>query len=305
MFQIVPLLVLTGKAYDLSVPTTDGTSITLSFLPVPGAKSMEYSISSTSGVSGFGAWTALASDKIITGLSGSTQYWVLVRAVNGLYRGPVSPVRTGTTTSSSALITWTGEDIANHSFASNNYTFTSVPIGTASAGREVIVVISIADDEVVSATIGGITADLRVQTTDSGSGNTAILGANVTTGTVADIVITCVDNIGLIGIQAFAGTGLNRTPTSTGVMNWGFVADPRNIAGGVVPANGFLIWGGGAVVPNATPTWNNLPDNRNEITTSTVFQVLAASSSSASTAARGVTGYNFSGMSAAYAAWAP
>jgi hypothetical protein len=77
MLQIIPtLLTPAGRAYDLAVASQTSTSLTLSFLYVPGARSYEYSISSTSAVAGFGAWTALPSDKIITGLSPSTQYWI-------------------------------------------------------------------------------------------------------------------------------------------------------------------------------------------------------------------------------------
>ena len=98
MLQILPtLLTPAGRAYDLAVGSPTSSTLPLSFLYVPGARSYEYSISSTSAVAGFGAWTALASDKIVTGLSGSTQYWVKVRIVNGVARGPASPVVTGTT----------------------------------------------------------------------------------------------------------------------------------------------------------------------------------------------------------------
>jgi len=101
MLELVPKLFLSGKAYDLAA--TGGTAqLTLSFLPVPGARSYEYQISSTSAVAGFGAWTTLATNKIIGSLSGSTQYWVRVRAVNGMARGPGGRVATATTSAAAA-----------------------------------------------------------------------------------------------------------------------------------------------------------------------------------------------------------
>lgn len=97
MLQLVPHLFLSGRAYDLAVADAAETTITLSFLPVPGARSYEYAISTTSAIAGFGAWTALAANKIITGLTAATQYWVKVRIVNGIGRGPASRVVTATT----------------------------------------------------------------------------------------------------------------------------------------------------------------------------------------------------------------
>lgn len=121
MLQLVPQLLMAGRAYDIAAGSPTTSTITLSFLYVPGARSYEYSLSTTSAVAGFGSWTALASDKIITGLSSSTQYWIRVRAVNGVARGPASPVVTSTTTGASfttlngsdkaGTITLTGSDL--------------------------------------------------------------------------------------------------------------------------------------------------------------------------------------------------
>lgn len=99
MFGIEQPPLMAAYPYDLAVSAADATTITLSFLPILSARSYEYSISSTSALAGFGAWTALATNKIITGLSSGTQYWVKVRVGNGLGRGPASRVVTGTTTS--------------------------------------------------------------------------------------------------------------------------------------------------------------------------------------------------------------
>src|ERR1041385_2184560 len=84
-----------GIVYDLTVGTPTSTTLPLAFNSAGGARSYEYSTSTTSAVAAFGSWTALASDKIVTGLSSSTTYWVRVRAVNGLLRGPVGKVATG------------------------------------------------------------------------------------------------------------------------------------------------------------------------------------------------------------------
>jgi len=58
MLQILPTLLLpAGRGYDIAVAAQTSSSLTLSFLYVPGARSYEYSISSTSALAGFGAWT--------------------------------------------------------------------------------------------------------------------------------------------------------------------------------------------------------------------------------------------------------
>ena len=111
MLQLVPQLLMAGRAYDITAGSPTTSTITLSFLYVPGARSYEYSLSTTSAGAGFGSWTALASDKIITGLASSTQYWIKVRAVNGAARGPASPVVTSTT-SGAGFTTLNGSDKA-------------------------------------------------------------------------------------------------------------------------------------------------------------------------------------------------
>jgi hypothetical protein len=121
MLQLVPQLFLAGKAYDLTAAATSDTVITLSFLPVPGARSYEYQVSSTSAVAGFGAWTALATNKQVTGLTASTPYWFRVRIVNGIGRGPASRVVTATTAGGSwtpatpaGLIGWWKADVQSY-----------------------------------------------------------------------------------------------------------------------------------------------------------------------------------------------
>lgn len=76
------------------------------------------------------------------------------------------------------------------------WTFSTMSIGTASATRRVICLVSGRSSTnsrtVSSATIGGISATIDIQTTASSSGSTvaAIIAATVPTGTTADVVVT-------------------------------------------------------------------------------------------------------------------
>lgn len=87
-----------GNIYNASVTTQDSSSLTVAFAGGLGASSYEYRLSTTSALTGFGDWAALASTNIIGGLSASTQYWFQLRSVRGMIRGPASAPGTGTTT---------------------------------------------------------------------------------------------------------------------------------------------------------------------------------------------------------------
>lgn len=102
MLKLAPRLYLSSKPYNLAVAAFDSVSITLSFATVIGARSYEYSLSTTSATAGYGAWTALAANKIIAGLSQGTQYWIRVRTVNSMARGPASQPVTATTDATGA-----------------------------------------------------------------------------------------------------------------------------------------------------------------------------------------------------------
>lgn len=86
-----------GNIYSGSVSGTSSSSLTVAFKGGFSARTFEYQLSTTSGVAGFGAWSALASTKIIGSLAASTQYWVRLRSVRGMVKGPVSASFTGTT----------------------------------------------------------------------------------------------------------------------------------------------------------------------------------------------------------------
>lgn len=72
-----------GSISDLVVLSTTTNSIELSFTDAQYATSHEYSLNS-------GAWTSLASNKIITGLDDDTEYLVRVRGVNSVEEGDPS-----------------------------------------------------------------------------------------------------------------------------------------------------------------------------------------------------------------------
>src|SRR3989304_2575129 len=90
------------------------------------------------------------------------------------------------------------------------YTFADADLGAAASDRQIIVGISWPAQDVVSVTIGGVTATL---VTDVYSGISAVRNAfykaNVPTGTTGDIVVTLNGATARMGICWWRATGIN------------------------------------------------------------------------------------------------
>lgn len=81
---------LPGAISDLDTGSEGTDFIDLTFTDAAGATSHQYRLDG-------GAWTALASDKTITGLTTLTEYAIEVRGVNASGNGPASNVLIATT----------------------------------------------------------------------------------------------------------------------------------------------------------------------------------------------------------------
>lgn len=198
--------------------------------------------------------------------------------------------------------------IQANGFASNTATFSSVSIGTASSDRYVIVGIVNDSQSVSGITIGGVSATSAVAT-----GHTAIYYLNVTAGTTATIVVTLAGAYNLIGIQVGILTGIDSTPTSTGVHPYDFVVDPQTVTA-TVPTGGV-----GVVIVNSAssastpqiPSWSSaIADSYSHDETGNTIQAILAhtltsGSQTPALTSSSATLYNFSGTEMAMACWTP
>lgn len=132
-----------------------------------------------------------------------------------------------------------------------SYTFTSVPLGTASASRRAIVWINLA---ALNIPITGVTIDGVAATMDWDSGNTLsnrrgyLWSAVVPTGTSGDIVVTFSGNCSRIGIGvwtipsgSFVGQVSATNTTLSGTLNLTTVAGDYCIAGAMSTGTGGTI----------------------------------------------------------------
>ncbi len=141
-------------------------------------------------------------------------------------------------------------------------TWSSAPIGTANSNRSVIVVIyqRVANSGINTAsgvTIGGVSATLLVSRNDDDRGHVDIWGANVPTGTTANIDILWNNQGGNGKVAAsYALYGANLTPYSTGSNRTGSSSISANVN---VINGGFVIAGLGADSPGggSTTTFNS------------------------------------------------
>lgn len=255
MYEFVPHLFLAGKPHNLAVSAHDANSATLSFVSVPGARSYEYALSTTSAVAGFGAWAALASSKVITGLTGGTQYWIKVRIVNGVGRGPAAPAVTVTT---DAGLSWTkkvGPAIQNIAFGANSATFSAQAINNSSTGDLILVKVSTNARAISGVTIGG---DAMTKVVESGTGAAAVSIWKRTGNTYAtpDIVVSAADALGYVGMSAGVLTNANTTETATGVKSYGYGADPQTASAVTIPNPGFALIVAASETGGNDPTWN-------------------------------------------------
>lgn len=149
------------------------------------------------------------------------------------------------------------------------YTFSGAAIGTASAGRYVVVACAAGGDFTISGcTIAGNAATLVANSTANNDANTAMFILLVTTGTTADIVVDIAgaDANANMAIHVYTITGTSGTAHDT----LQFVGTTGTPTGTIdVPAGG----GGIGVVAtrgNGTPrtyTWAGLADKNADATT--------------------------------------
>lgn len=155
-----------------------------------------------------------------------------------------------TTTVSSPAATYIGEATLN--FSGSTSTATAANIGTASANRRVVASCqqgTAAGRTLTSATIGGISARIEAQCTDSGSNAGAyIISAVVPTGTTADIVMTFSSTI-FAGGTAHVYTVDDTTISST--VN----AGTNTTAGATSLGVSYTSTNGGVTI--GTTDWNN------------------------------------------------
>jgi hypothetical protein len=175
----------------------------------------------------------------------------------------------------SGPVTWTPTDAQIDAAAGfvNSKTFATVNIGTATATRQVIVVMSCANaaahPQTFTCTVGAIAATL-IQTANSDGGSAgvdvAIFQANVTVGTTASVTITATDGFSNNDIQAIAiGVGaldgVNPAPTGTATpgLSTGGGGSPYPTGGSVtVPTGGIVIGAAGCSNSPGTPGWGNI-----------------------------------------------
>ena len=108
------------------------------------------------------------------------------------------------------------ETVLTDTVGATTYTFSGADIGTAASDRIVVVVCHTegATAALSSITIGGSTADIRIQA-NNGNVVTAIATRLVTTGTTADIVVTWDTATLRCVIGIYTVTGANETPVAT------------------------------------------------------------------------------------------
>lgn len=254
-----------------------------------------------------------------TGLAEATTYTYLVKAYDAVGNVSASSTSAMATTQSGITFTPTAAPATQYlAYPSpSTATFSSVNIGTASSGR--IVVVGVGDQNsgncpLASVIIGGTGATEATTTTD---GEASLWYANIASGTSADIVVTCtgVASFHDIGIQVGALTGATLTPSSTGVFNFAYAAQPQTVTA-TVPSNGvgvvFATEGENSTTTPPLPSWTNTTGDSysndttgdNNPTQVILAHTYTAGSQTPSISSNG-TAYNFVGTAMVMATWAP
>jgi hypothetical protein len=106
------------------------------------------------------------------------------------------------------------------------YTFAAQPVGGAAADRHVIAGVLAATNDIVSVTIGGVSALLLGPAEGTSNLNVALAIANVPTGTTADVVVGLAGESVACAIGVWTATGLaSATPHDHGGDN----GDPQSV----------------------------------------------------------------------------
>lgn len=158
------------------------------------------------------------------------------------------------------------------------YTFSSQNFGDAASDRYIVVAItsrSVSGGTISSVTIGGVSASIDVQVTNSSSNYTVsgIAKALVPTGTSGDIVITFGAEQLRAGIGVYRLLGISSTPTDTGTST---ADDPTTNLD--IAAGGYAI-GVAYTVEAATASWTNLTERYDEALEGAVSRQSGASAS--------------------------
>lgn len=164
------------------------------------------------------------------------------------------------------------------------FTFASVPIGTASATRRVIVGIGwggASATTLAGVTIGGVTATIDV---DSGAaiGNrrTVIASAIVPTGTTANVVVTMNASTGRMGIGVWAADGINPTGQTAIVINAASgTLTTTTAVGAKVIAVGYSSRTSGSIIA----TWTGATERYNQVTENTFDNTTGADTTAVGT----------------------
>jgi hypothetical protein len=146
---------------------------------------------------------------------------------------------------------------ATNTSSGTSFDFTSQAIGTAAAGRVVIVGIVNDSQTVSSVSIGGVSASLVKRQRDGTSANAELWSAVVATGTTATISIAFAGTTERPGIGVWAIYGASSSPSATAGASGN--APSTTIS---VPAGGFAV---GCIMHNtggsSTFSWSGLTEN--------------------------------------------
>ena len=152
-------------------------------------------------------------------------------------------------------------DSATSSSTATTYTFSSMGIGTASSGREILVGVSGAGADVTlnSVTVGGV-AGTFVAHQDDAAVSVSLYRAAVSTGTTADVVVVFSSNKTSCGAATYECTDLPTFPYDViGATTLGSTANRTLTVN--VPADGtvmgFVVWDAN---PVATTTWTGITE---------------------------------------------
>ncbi len=255
-----------------------------------------------------------------TSVSQETSYTYTVDAYDSV--GNVSGQSGAVSTTTPSGVTWTPTAAPATQYlvypSPSTVTFSNVNIGTATSSR--IVVVGAEDYDapacpMASVTIGGTSATEATTTTE---GRTSLWYASVSSGTSANIVLTCTGGGSFenVGIQVGTLTGAIPTPASTGVFNFAYEPQPQSVTA-TVPANGvgviFAAEGEASTSTPPVPSWTNATGDSYSNDTdgdSNPVQIILAhtyvpGSQTPSLSSGNGTSYSYIGTTMVMATWAP
>ncbi|WP_214385512.1 hypothetical protein [Aminobacter anthyllidis] len=225
-------------------------------------------------------------------------------ALLGAGKPPVAAGGASPTFNKTAGPAW--QNIANGSSVA---TFSATAIGTADAGRYVVVGVGLhaaATKVVTGITVGGVALTKAIESTDA-SYKSSLWYGNVPTGTTADIVVTVTAAfaISYIGIVVAEMTLPTPTPTATAMRADSYTGSAGSVSL-TVPSSGI-----GVIVAMVTKgvgtadvgTWTNATEDYETI--STVYALGFAHTTTTGALTISVAGDGDNNINMASAAWGP